>query len=95
MITSTQPAAPAAAQPPTGGDQGITAVCVAAQPDGTYSVYPEGQQDAGQPAQDIDSALQLVQQMLERGTDVGQASSSAEQDADALFQGGFNGVRGK
>jgi|ERR1044072_5637537 hypothetical protein len=84
-----QPGAPGAAPAAPAGP----VVCIAAQGDGTFMVYPEDQgPDAGQPAQDIESAAQLAASML-AGDGQPQDTTTAE-DADALFQGGFNGVRG-
>jgi hypothetical protein len=68
-------------------------VCIASQPDGSFMVYPEGQEDGGQTAQDVDGALELAEQMLTGQADDGDGSSATAQDADDLFTQGFNGVR--
>lgn len=84
-------AAPGAAP----GQAAGTVVCIASQPDGSFMVYPEGQDDAGQAAQDVDGALELAEQMLTGQADDGdgQASADTAKDADALFSQGFNSVR--
>lgn len=106
MMDPTQQApaagAPQAAAPQQpGGDQQAPAICVQMQPDGTYLVYSEDTgPDAGQPAQDVDSALQLVKQMLEGGPDGdadqngGAPDGDADDAAEQLFQSGFSGARG-
>jgi hypothetical protein len=57
-------------------------------------VYPEGQDDAGQPAKDVDGALELAEQMLTGQADDGDGAgtSSTEKDAADLMAG-FNQVR--
>lgn len=86
MIDPTQQAAPG--QPPA---QGAT-VCIAAQPDGSYSVYLEGgDAQNAQPAADVDEALEQARQLL----GAGQSEQAAPQDdADALFGAGFDKARG-
>lgn len=95
MIDPTQQAAQPAAAP---GAAGGTVVCIAAQPDGTFTVYPEGQDAAaGQPFQDIDQALEAAETMLtgQGDGDGSQGSASnAEAEADAMFKGGFAQARG-
>lgn len=92
-------------QPPAAAPQATTTICIAALADGTFMVYPEGADSAaapaggaeesgemagGQPAQDIDGALELAKQML--GGQEGGAP--AEDSADALFQAGFSKASG-
>jgi hypothetical protein len=82
------PGAPGAAP---GADQAGPVVCIASQPDGSFMVYPEGQDDAGQPAKDVDGALAIAGQLLQGGD--GNASSSTEDETAALMSG-FNQARG-
>lgn len=84
MIDPTQQAAPGAAP---AQQQGAT-VCIAAQPDGTFMVYPEGGEAQAQPAQDIDGALEAAKQLLGGAQD----PAATEAQADNLFQAGFNGA---
>jgi hypothetical protein len=84
-----------------------TTVCITANGDGTFKVYEKGDDsptmqggypssdgdDAGQTAPDIDSALQLAKQLL--GGQGGEPGAEAPDDAESLFQGGFNGARGQ
>ena len=83
MIDPTQ----AAGQPPA-NDEPQGTICIAPQPDGTFMVYPDGQQDQGQPAQDIDGALEAARQLLGGAQD----PKAADAQADQLFQAGFNGT---
>lgn len=96
MIDPTQAAgaasAPGQQQPAAAG------VCITPQADGTYMVGPDSadgdeatEQQNGQPAQDLDSALQLARQMLEQGQD----PATADAQANDLFQAGFNGQSGR
>lgn len=94
MIDPTQAGAqpPATAQP--GAQQGVT-VCITALPDGTFTVGPDADDQGGdpaagaQPAQDIDSALNIARQMLGGAQ---QDPAAADAQADDLFQSGFNGA---
>lgn len=85
------------AQPPGTAPNEVT-VCITIQGGGTFVVYPKDQgPGAGQPAGDIEEALSIARGMLE-GTqgseDAAGASARTAAEADALFQGGFNSVRG-
>lgn len=96
MMDPTQAApmgAPGAA--PGAGQAAGTVVCIASQPDGSFMVYPEGQDSSGQAAQDVDGALELAEQMLTGQGDDGDSAgpSSTEKDAADLMAG-FNQVRG-
>lgn len=96
MITPNQQAAQPGAPGAAPGAAPGPVVCVAAQADGTFVVYPEGSgPESGQLAQDTREVGMLLGEMLGggRADEQGGASSTAE-DADALFQGGFDGVRG-
>jgi hypothetical protein len=90
MIDPTQAAGQMPAQAPQQG----AAVCIAPQGDGTFSVYPEGQQDAGQPAQDIDAALDAARQLLSGGASQVDPKG-ADAQAEALFKGGFSEHSGR
>lgn len=96
MMNPNQPAAPMGAPgaAPGAAPAAGPVVCIASQGDGTFMVYPEGQEDAGQPAQDVGQALELVQGMLEGGAAPG-ATSSTEQDADDLFSTAFDQQKGR
>lgn len=96
MIDPTQ----AAGQPPAGAQPGAqqgTTICITALPDGTFTVGPDADDQGGdpaagaQPAQDIDTALSMARQMLEQGQD----PATADQQANDLFQQGFNGQSGR
>jgi hypothetical protein len=92
------PGAAAAGAAP-GANQGSgTVVCIALQPDGSFMVYPEGQDDSGQAFQDVDQALEAAETMLtgqsdQDGDEGGNGSAGTAQDADALFSQGFDSVR--
>jgi hypothetical protein len=106
MMTTGQPAAaPGATPAPDASQAQGTTVCISAQPDGSFQVYldnDEGEQDqpgqapddesaeqaSGQSAPDIDSALKIAKQMLSGGS-----AGSGQDDAEALFQGGFAGAK--
>lgn len=96
MMNTNQQAAPLGAPGAAPGAAPGPVVCVAAQGDGTFMVYMEGTgPEAGQPAQDMSEVAMLLDEMLGGGrTDEQGAASSTAEDADALFQGGFDGVRG-
>lgn len=89
--TQAQPgAAPAAAAPAA-----PATICIAAQPDGSFMVYPEQDgPDGAAPVQDIDAALDQARQILTGATPDAPAGEEANQDADSLFEQGFNTVRG-
>lgn len=104
MMQPNQPAAPMPPQPgaqpgaaaPQGdGQQEAPAICIQMQPDGTYLVYSDADgPDNGQPAKDIDGALQIAKGMLEGDTDADDAGGASDSDADDMFQSGFNSARG-
>lgn len=97
MIDPTQ----AAGQPAPAPQQGT--VCIAPQGDGTFMVYLKGDDNATmqgghaapsgegeqQPAQDVDSALELARQMLSGGA---QDPAAADKQVNDLFQAGFDGA---
>lgn len=87
MIDPTQPAAPAAAAPQQG------TICIAPLGDGTFMVYPEGTEPTGEPAPDLETALEQARQQL-AGGDQG-AAGDAEAQAEALFTGEFDKTAGR
>jgi hypothetical protein len=84
MIDPSQAAAPAAAP-----QQAAPAICIAPQGDGTFMVYAEGSEPQGE-ALDIDAAMDQARSML--GSE-GAAPDDGKAKAEALFVGGFDGVR--
>jgi hypothetical protein len=86
MMDPTQQAGQGQPAPQQGGQT----VCIAAKADGTFMVYPEGGQPTGEPAPDVDSALEQARQLLDGGA----PGAPAQDDAEALFQQGFNKARG-
>lgn len=79
-IDQPQAAAPAPQQ---------AAICIAPQGDGTFMVYAEGSEPQGE-ALELDAALEQVRSML--GAD-NAAAPDGKAEAEALFVGGFDGVR--
>lgn len=109
MFAPSQPAAPAQAAQP--GAPAITICIAALadgtfmvypEAEGGAEADPAGgaaeesnEMAGGQPAQDVDGALQLAKQMLAGPAAGGQPSAPAGgEDADALFNQGFNKARG-
>jgi hypothetical protein len=90
MMDPTQAAPMGAPGAPGAAPAAGPVVCIASQPDGSFMVYPEGQDDAGQPAKDVDGALAIAGQLLQG--DDGAATSSTEDEAADLMAG-FNQVR--
>lgn len=70
-------------------------ICIAPLGDGTFMVYPEGTDPTGEPAQDVDAALEQARTMLEgAGAPAGDAPN-AEAEAEKLFTGGFDEANGR
>ena len=60
---------PEAAEAPMTPEAPTKVICISQQPDGSFSVYPEGEEaqegaPAGQPAASLDEALQVAAQMF-------------------------------
>jgi hypothetical protein len=83
-----------AGQPAPAPQEGT--ICIAPLGDGTFMVYPEGTEPTGEPAQDIDAALELARTMLEgAGAPADQGGQSADAEAEALFTSEFNKTNGR
>lgn len=85
-----QPAAAGQSQAPASPQGGMT-VCITAQTDGTFMVYPKESDDTGQQVADLDAALDAARTMLGGAAPEGQSDTA---EADALFNQGFDQARG-
>jgi len=96
MIDPTQQAAPAGQPPAAQGN----VICIAAAPDGSFMVYPEGGEASNAAPMDLDAALDYAAELLEGSAGApgaGQPDQAKQEnaDADALFGQAFDKARGR